>query len=112
KNSYKRLISNENNSIFALTRENYVEYPDLYLTKDFSTFNKLTDINPQQKNYNWGTAELVKWTTPKGYAAEGILYKPEDFDPNKKYPIIAYFYETHTRSEEHTSELQSRENLV
>lgn len=96
KNSYKRLISNENNSIFALTRENYVEYPDLYLTKDFSTFNKLTDINPQQKNYNWGTAELVKWTTPKGYAAEGILYKPEDFDPNKKYPIIAYFYETHT----------------
>lgn len=96
KNSYKRLISNESNSIFALTRENYVEYPDLYLTKDFSTFNKLTDINPQQKNYNWGTAELVKWTTPKGYAAEGILYKPEDFDPNKKYPIIAYFYETHT----------------
>ncbi|TCV12559.1 prolyl oligopeptidase family protein [Sphingobacterium alimentarium] len=96
KNSYKRLISNEKNSIFALTRENYVEYPDLYLTKDFSTFNKLTDINPQQKNYNWGTAELVKWTTPKGYAAEGILYKPEDFEPNKKYPIIAYFYETHT----------------
>lgn len=38
----------------------------------------------------------MKWTTPKGYAAEGILYKPEDFDPNKKYPIIAYFYETHT----------------
>lgn len=95
-NAYKRLISNEDNSIFALSRENYVEYPDLYLTKDFVNLTRLTDINPQQKNYNWGTAELVKWTTPNGYAAEGILYKPENFDPNKKYPIIAYFYETVT----------------
>ena len=96
KNVYKRLISNEDNTIFALSRENYVEYPDLYLTKDFVNLSKLTDINPQQKNYNWGTAELVKWTTPNGYAAEGILYKPEDFDQSKKYPIISYFYETHT----------------
>ncbi|WP_225554687.1 S9 family peptidase [Sphingobacterium bovistauri] len=95
-NVYKRLISNDNNTIFALSRENYVEYPDLYLTKDFSSLTKLTDINPQQKNYNWGTTELVKWKTPNGYDAEGILYKPEDFDPNKKYPIISYFYETHT----------------
>jgi dipeptidyl aminopeptidase/acylaminoacyl peptidase len=96
KNVYKRLITNEDNSIFALSRENYVEYPDLYLTKDFVNFSTLTDINPQQKNYNWGTAELVLWTTPNGYAAEGILYKPEDFDSGKKYPIISYFYETHT----------------
>jgi dipeptidyl aminopeptidase/acylaminoacyl peptidase len=96
KNVYKRLISNEDQTVFALSKENYVDYPDLYLTKDFVNLTKLTDINPQQKNYNWGTAELVQWTTPNGYAAEGILYKPENFDPNKKYPIIAYFYETHT----------------
>ena len=96
KHTYRRLISNENNTIFALSRENYTDYPDLYLTKDFVKLTRLTDINPQQKNYNWGTAELVQWTTPNGYAAEGILYKPENFDPNKKYPIISYFYETHT----------------
>jgi hypothetical protein len=35
----------------------------------------------------------VQWTTPKGYRSKGILYKPEDFDPTKKYPMIAYFYE-------------------
>lgn len=28
-----------------------------------------------------------------GKMSEGILYKPENFDPNKKYPIIFYFYE-------------------
>jgi dipeptidyl aminopeptidase/acylaminoacyl peptidase len=28
-----------------------------------------------------------------GKMSEGILYKPQNFDPNKKYPIIFYFYE-------------------
>lgn len=98
KHSYRRLISNEDNSIYALTRENYEESPDIYLTKDLKTLNRITNINPQQNKYNWGTAELIKWKTPNGYEAEGILYKPENFDPNKKYPIISYFYETHTET--------------
>ncbi|PRD55891.1 S9 family peptidase [Sphingobacterium gobiense] len=75
------------------TKENYVYSPDLYVSKRFKNESRLTDINPQQVAYNWGTAERVQWTTPSGFAAEGILYKPENFDPNKKYPIIAYFYE-------------------
>ena len=91
--TYKSLQADDQIKHIIYTKENYQAYPDLYVIKNFKTENRLTDINPQQANYNWGTAELVKWTTPKGYAAEGILYKPEDFDPNKKYPIIAYFYE-------------------
>ena len=78
---------------YIYTKENYVSPPDLYTSDDFVKESKLSSINPQQQQYNWGTAELVKWTTPKGFAAEGILYKPEDFDPAKKYPVIAYFYE-------------------
>lgn len=54
---------------------------------------KLSSINPQQKNYNWGTAELFKWKAYNGKPATGIVYKPEDFDPKKKYPMIVYFYE-------------------
>jgi dienelactone hydrolase len=49
--------------------------------------------NSQQSNYNWGTAELFKWKAYTGKEAEGIVYKPEDFDPKKKYPMIVYFYE-------------------
>ncbi len=49
--------------------------------------------NPQQKEYNWYSTELVRWKMFDGKMSEGILYKPEDFDPNKKYPIIFYFYE-------------------
>ncbi|MGY4536436.1 dipeptidyl aminopeptidase/acylaminoacyl peptidase [Mucilaginibacter sp. UYNi724] len=78
---------------FIFTKYNYTQSPDLYVSTDLVKETKLSAINPQQAEYNWGTAELVKWTTPKGYRSKGILYKPEDFDPAKKYPMIAYFYE-------------------
>ena len=49
--------------------------------------------NPQQKNYNWFTVELHHWKMFDGKMSEGLLYKPENFDSTKKYPIIFYFYE-------------------
>lgn len=53
----------------------------------------LYEPNPQQKDYNWMTAELISWKAYDGKMTQGILYKPEDFDPKKKYPLISYFYE-------------------
>jgi len=45
------------------------------------------------RNYLWGTVELVKWTSSDGVPLQGLLYKPENFDPTKKYPMIVYFYD-------------------
>ncbi|MGY4385621.1 dipeptidyl aminopeptidase/acylaminoacyl peptidase [Pedobacter sp. UYP24] len=78
---------------YLFEKANYVNSPNVYTSVDLKTETKLSNTNPQQQNYNWGTAELIKWTTPKGFKSEGILYKPENFDPNKKYPMIVYFYE-------------------
>lgn len=97
KYTFKRLQTSDDRKYLLYSKENFENSADLYLSSNFKNESKLTDINPQQKNYNWGTAELVKWTTPSGDQAEGILYKPENFDPNKKYPIIAYFYEKLTQ---------------
>lgn len=93
----------KNGDEYLFTKETYVQSPDLYIAQvgagkgkgaDHSKDGlKLSSINPQQQNYNWGTAELYKWKTFSGKASEGILYKPENFDPKKKYPIIFYFYE-------------------
>lgn len=81
-------------NIIVFTRNNYQESPNVYVTRNtFATQQTLTDINPQQKDYNWATAELVHWTSATGIECSGILYKPEDFDPNKKYPMLIYFYE-------------------
>lgn len=76
------------------TRESFREFPDVWLTDvNFNAPRKISDVNPQMKNYRWGTAELVSWTSLDNITLNGLLYKPDDFDPAKKYPMIVYFYE-------------------
>ena len=63
------------------------------ILQDIQAAQVLHQPNPQQAQYNWGSAELFTWKAYTGKTTQGIVYKPEDFDPNKKYPMIAYFYE-------------------
>jgi len=90
---YRSIQKAKNAEEYILVKESYTESPDIFATSDFLEQQKLSNTNPQQAHYNWGTNELVNWTTPKGNSSTGVLYKPEDFNPNKKYPMIVYFYE-------------------
>ncbi|UAY55756.1 alpha/beta hydrolase family protein [Arachidicoccus terrestris] len=63
-----------------------------YFTKDFRHFKPISNNHPE-RNYNWMHAELIKWKMPDGNISQGILYKPEDFDSTKKYPLIFQYYE-------------------
>ncbi|APG60960.1 S9 family peptidase [Christiangramia salexigens] len=87
------VLAEENESLLY-RKEDFNTYPDLYLynAKTKSSI-KLTEANPQQKDYKWGISEAFKWKAYDGTELEGIIYKPENFDPKKKYPMIAYFYE-------------------
>ena len=76
------------------TKEDVNEFPDLWSSNlKFRHTEKISNANPQQNEYTWPTAELVKWTSFSGEELEGILYKPEDLIPGKKYPMVIYFYE-------------------
>lgn len=83
---------NAKNLVFS--QENFQTFPDLLSTdQSFSSPKRVTDINPQQRKYNWGTIELVYWNSLDGEKMEGMLVKPENFDPSKKYPMLVNFYE-------------------
>jgi len=80
--------------VVVLTRSTFREFPDLWVADaDFENLEKVSDANPQQSEYRWGTAELVEWISNDGTPLQGILAKPEGFDPGKKYPMMVYFYE-------------------
>ncbi len=79
--------------VYMMTRSTFVEFPNVWVGPSLTQLTKITDVNPWQKEYNWGTAELVHWTSDDGIPLQGILFKPENFDPSKKYPLISYFYE-------------------
>ncbi|MCH1495278.1 MAG: S9 family peptidase, partial [Rubripirellula sp.] len=84
--------SNADRVIF--TRSTFRDFPDLWCSKiGFKEITRVSDVNPQQDEYSWGTAELVHWKANDGQPLDGILLKPADFDPDKKYPMIVYFYE-------------------
>jgi dipeptidyl aminopeptidase/acylaminoacyl peptidase len=84
----------KNADTVVYTQQDAREYPDLWLTDvKFSEPRKITDTNPQIKEYNWHTTELVTWRSADGQLLQGLLVKPEDFDYRKKYPMISYFYE-------------------
>lgn len=86
-------------NVFTYRKQNFTTFPDLYVTTNtFKNKNKITHINPHQKHFKWGTAELFTWQTNDGRKLEGIVYKPEDFDSSKKYPLITYFYEKRSDS--------------
>jgi dipeptidyl aminopeptidase/acylaminoacyl peptidase len=112
RDSYRGLEKAKNDSILVYTKENFIESPNIYSSQikmfpdtniisegpkqvffDSLIENKLSHINTQQSQYLWGTAELFKWKAYTGKETEGILYKPENFDAKKKYPMIVYFYE-------------------
>jgi dipeptidyl aminopeptidase/acylaminoacyl peptidase len=44
----------------------------------------------------WGSVELFSWASFNGDSLSGLLYKPENFDPSKTYPMIVYFYEKYS----------------
>lgn len=83
--------------VYVYTKADFSTTPDLWVTTDYWKNEKqLSHINPQMKDYLWGTAELVNWKSKDGYDVQGLLYKPENFDPDKKYPMMIYFYERHS----------------
>ncbi|TPN87608.1 alpha/beta hydrolase family protein [Aquimarina algicola] len=95
-NSHKKA---KNANIFVFRKGNFKIFPDLYtFNNSFQNIKKITEVNPHQKNFKWGTAELFSWKANDGKKLEGIVYKPENFDPSKKYPLITYFYEKRSDS--------------
>ena len=91
---YGTPVKARNADRIIVTRGNFRDFPDLYRTGlDFAAPRRVSDANPQQKNYLWGSVRLVSWKGADGKPLEGLLYTPEGFDPGKKYPLIVYYYE-------------------
>ena len=80
--------------VYVTAASSFSEFPDLLVTdQNFREFKKVSDANPQQADILWGTAELIHFKSADGMDLKGTLYKPENFDPHRKYPLLVYIYE-------------------
>ena len=93
------LIKAKNADKIVFTKESFEMYPDLHYTNlAFKKPVQLTAGYKQQEGITWGKAELVSWTSLDGKKLEGVIYKPANFDPTKKYPMIVNFYERNSET--------------
>lgn len=81
------------------TIESYDRFPDIhYSTLAFKKSTQLTHGDRQQEGFIWGSAELVSWISLDGRPLQGVVYKPSNFNPNKKYPMMVNFYERNSET--------------
>jgi dipeptidyl aminopeptidase/acylaminoacyl peptidase len=85
--------------VLLLTASRFDAYPDLLVTNsNFKDLKKVSNAGEQMSRFLWGTAELVSYKNLDGVPLNGVLLKPENFDPQKKYPMIVYIYERLSQS--------------
>ena len=86
-------VKAKNAPAIVYSRENFLTFPDLLLTGEGTSTDRISNANPQQNEYRWGSMEQVRWTSLSGETLSGLLVKPDNFDPAKQYPMIVNFYE-------------------
>lgn len=69
------------------------EYPEVYVSalKPFEP-KRLTAMSDQLKDFRLATREVIEWKSTDGTPIEGILIKPANFDPSKKYPLLVVIH--------------------
>jgi len=85
---YEASITPDGNSI-AFTADDATHLTELYVSS-LKTFapKKLTDQTAQVSAWKLGSVEVVSWKSKDGTLIEGVLHKPADYDPKRKYPLL------------------------
>src|SRR5215212_5766926 len=80
--------------VLIMTASRFDQFPDVWVTNSlFRELKRVSNGDAQRAPYNWGTAELVNFKNVDGVPLKGLLLKPDNFDPKKKYPMLVYIYE-------------------
>jgi len=84
---------------FVFTRQTFVEFPDLRVSgPSLTDAKKITDANPQQKDYMWGRRLLFDYKNKDGVRLQGVLALPDDYKEGEKRPMLVTFYEKNSQN--------------
>jgi dipeptidyl aminopeptidase/acylaminoacyl peptidase len=78
----------KNTDAIAVSGRNYTGLNEVYTGRLNQPLKKRTDASAQIKNWSTPVNEVVQWKSKDGAQIEGILLKPKNFDPKKKYPLL------------------------
>lgn len=90
---YQVLARAEDAERYLYTEERYDLFGDLWVAqRRFEHPQRMTDLNPQLRGFDLGSAELVEFTSDDGVPLQGVLIKPANYDEDRRYPVLVYYY--------------------
>ncbi len=83
----------KNSKLMAFSYVNGSTYSELYYSrvKKFKPI-KLTNFSKQLSKWKLATKEALSWKSKDGAEITGVLIKPANFDPQKKYPLFVIIH--------------------
>ena len=99
KRSFGRLAKAKNADRFFYTIEDFKEFPNYYIAdRSLQNPRRITDANPQQKEFKWGHNILIEYTNKTGKRLQGVLMVPEEYKEGDKLPMLVDFYEKNSQN--------------
>ena len=76
----------------AVSARTYAGLNEIFLLNDDSKLQAITHITDQIANWKLPQNEVINWKSQDGTVIEGILLKPHNYDPKKKYPLLVVIH--------------------
>jgi dipeptidyl aminopeptidase/acylaminoacyl peptidase len=77
----------------AFTAASPTSAPELFVSPSEGFVGRqLTNETRQLAALSVGTRELISWSSRDGTPIEGVLVKPADFDPGRRYPLLVQIH--------------------
>ena len=69
------------------------QFSEIYASEmPLNSPRQITHASEQLSDFDTAKREVVQWKSGDGTTIEGVLYKPADFDPKKKYPLLVVIH--------------------
>ncbi|MDQ6814282.1 MAG: S9 family peptidase [Bacteroidota bacterium] len=82
----------KNSDVIAVAARNYTDLNEIYVGRINQPLKKITKYTEQLAGWNTPSNEIIQWKSKDGAMVEGILLKPHDYDPSKKYPLLVVIH--------------------
>jgi dipeptidyl aminopeptidase/acylaminoacyl peptidase len=79
--------------ILAFTGRNGDQLSEVFVSATASPSpQRISDMTSQLNSWKTTTSEVISWKSKDGATIEGVLHKPKDYDPSRKYPLLVVIH--------------------
>ena len=82
----------KNSESIAIIGRNFSDLNEIYTGTLETNWKKITNLTTQISKWNTPVNEIIEWKSQDGATIEGVLLKPQNFDPLKKYPLLVVIH--------------------